>query len=962
MLKLIKENIPQELRSFNNWVGFIISSEGKKIPIDPKIEGDGRWASISNPDTWGSFEQAAKTVEVGMCVAIGFAMTPETGLIFVDLDCHEDKLETEEEKEKLRKQFKAMCSAVSPYRTYQEKSLSNTGIHLLAFGSLDEDLKTGESPLMPIEIYSSGSKRFVIMTGHKINDFEISEEEQVNRSLRKLHSNYFEKKSSTDLNLKDRPIIGVIDNEKYDDDTVLKIALQNEDFRLLWEGQWDKVVDKEGNQKYSQQHYADFALIRKLTFYTCNNPVQVERIFRQSPCYLSYGKNGKWSKYESDIRKDIQTASSTCTAVYSPKLPKPNESNILINEEDNLWTPDFVDIKTRIENGAIDNPALKGRLLSYIGKYRFSNIIYIDYLHTYDLNVNGNTQIVRRVLGDQLIFSNKMNSFFKWNGKKYEMVDENVLYHVITEVLAMVEHSVFMWIVNEVMEADGTTVVQKTGKTDVTQKDILELRALEYFNRCSSMVTIKNCADIFKKLKGMYLNMDLTDYQESPYVNLENGVLDLTTKELLPHSTEHRLHKIMGCSYDPAATCPTFDTMLETLFPDKEVRKEMLKAFGLCLAKEQVPAKKALMLLIGEKDTGKTTLINCINSVLGEYGTSIDNSVLMRSHNQKSNVGPELLELRDTLLISTSEVAQDARLDSAKIKAMTGNTTISTRNLYDKKMITFSIIGLIFIDSNYSPAIQNDEAMWSRLKIFKFTEKIINKDKNLQKKLSEEKAGIFNRLLEGLQLVLEEGEIIECQSMLEAKEQYKTEMTVTEQFIGDCLIISETDTDRVATTKVFETYQNWCKDNGFYPMIRNKFYSEMSSYVDRKKSGTEYFIRVRLSELGYLYSHMKEKTPQQFAKDKNKLLEGKDSQLGYDILKKTYYQRSMDWFLENVISTSHKDSLFTQYAVYTEWCIRQSLMPLIAKDFNTKVGYLYDNLTANRPTKELLEKAADIWS
>ncbi len=961
MLKLIKENIPAKLRDLDNWVGIRITDEGKKIPIDPKVEGDGRWASISDHFTWGTFEQAVKMVEVGLCVSVGFAMTPAANLIFVDLDCHTEKLKTEEEKEKLRKHFEAMCRAVAPIQTYQEKSLSGEGVHLLATGSLEEGLKVGASTIAPVEIYDS--KRFITRTGHRINNFDIDDSEKVVGSLRNLHKHYFEKKSLADAELLDRPLKGVIDTEKYDDETVLKVALQNEKFRLLWEGQWDKVVDKEGNQKYTQQHYADFALIRKLTFYTSNHPDQVERLFKQSPCFQAYGQGGKWSKFESDIKKDIEKASSTCTAVYTPKSDRvaartPDEIMVIDNE---LWTPDFEDIKTKIENGAIDSPALKGRLLSYISKYRFSNILYIEYLYTYDLNVNGNTQIVRRVLGDQLIFSNKMNSFFKWNGKKYEMVDENVLYHFITEVLAMVEHSVFMWIVNEVMESDGDTVIKKDGKTDVTQKDILELRALEYFNRCSSMVTIKNCADIFKKLKGMYLNTDLTDYQESLYINLENGVFDLNTKELLPHSTEYRLHKIMGCSYDPTATCPTFDSMLETLFPDEEVRKEILKAFGLCLAKEQLPAKKALMLLIGEKDTGKTTLINCVNSVLGEYGTSIDNSVLMRSHNQKSNVGPELLELRDTLLISTSEVAQDARLDSAKIKAMTGNTIISTRNLYDKKMITFSIIGLIFIDSNYKPAIQNDEAMWGRLKVFPFTQVITNKDKNLQKKLNEEKSGIFNRLLEGLQLVIEEGEIIECQAMLEAKEQYKTEMTVTEQFISDCLIISEIDTDRVATTKIFETYQNWCKDNGFHTMIRNKFYSEMSSYLDRKKSGTEFFIRCRLSELGYLYSHMKEKPPQQFAKDKSRLLEGENSELSYDILKKTYYQRSVGWFSENVVSTTYKDNLFNQYTVYTEWCIRQNLMPLIAKDFNTKVAYLYDNLTANKPNQELLVKAADIW-
>ena len=349
--------------------------------------------------------------------------------------------------------------------------------------------------------------------------------------------------------------------------------------------------------------------------------------------------------------------------------------------------------------------------------------------------------------------------------------------------------------------------------------------------------------------------------------------------------------------------------------------------------------------------------------MLGDYGTNVDNSLLMRSYSNKNNVGPELLALRDTVFISTSEVSQDARLDSAKVKAMTGNTPLSTRNLYDRQMIIFSVIGLIFIDTNHKPAIPNDEALWGRLKIFPFKQVITQKDKQLQKKLEAEKAGIFNRLLEGLRMAVEDDEIIECPAMVEAKEEYKTEMTVIEQFISDCMVMSESDTDKVITTKVYDTYLNWSKDNNFnYPMIRNKFYTEIASYIEKKKSGSEYFIRVRFSELGLLYSHMKEKTPQQFAKDKARILDKGDETMSYEMLRKNYYLRSVEWFANNVSTITTPDRLREQYTVYAEWCIRQHLMPLIPVDFNSKVGFIYENLTEYKPTPKQLEKAADVWN
>ena len=942
------EKIPNELKKMKHWVGFKVE-DGKKVPKNPKLMKLNCNAKINDSTTWGTFEEAVRMVECGLADGIGFAITKDTGFIFVDFDCHVDGVDDDDERRRIEQYYNSFSSQAPLYDTYLEQSFSGKGLHVLARGELLPDYKTGKAPDgVPVEIYDD--KKFMLITGDVLNDWGISDSEKTIKSIQKLQQRHFPKVALTSMD--EQTIVAPSDNQVYDDELVLQAAMQDEKFRLLWEGHWDKVKGKDGKGLYGSQHYADYALIKKLIFYTGNYPSQAEALYRKSPSYQTYGKNGKWVKYEKDIRNDIRHASEDCKAVY-------HAPSKVIEE----WEPDFDDIKKQLEDGAISDPVLKNRMLSYIGKYRYKKITYIPYLFSNDWNVNGYTKIVRDVLDDKLIFSNKVNSFYKWNGKKYEAVSEDALYHIITEVLAMVEHSVFMWVVTEVMTADNEEVVQTQGKQELTARDLKEDTALMYFNHCSKMVSIKNCSDIFKKLKGMYLTTDLVDYQESQYINLQNGVLDLSTMELYPHDTKYRLHKIMGCEYQPEANCPVFDTMLETLLPDEAVRRELIKALGLCLAKEQLPAKKALFLLAGPKDTGKTTLINCINSVLGDYGTNIDNSLLMRSQSNRSNVGPEMLALYDSIFISTSEVSQDARLDGAKVKALTGNTIISTRNLYDRQMITFSVIGLIFIDTNHKPAMPNDEALWGRVKIFPFKEVVTNKDKHLQKKLEAEKAGIFNRLLEGLKLAIDEDEIIECPAMLQAKEEYKSEMTVVEQFISDCLVMSDSDTDKVATTKVFETYLNWSKDNNFiHPMIRNKFYNELASYVEKKKSGSEYFVRVRLSELGHLYSHMKEKTPQQFAKDKARILDKDDETLSYDVLRKSYYVRSGEWFANNITTTMLQDSIYSQYSVYAEWCIKQHIMPLIPADFYTKAKYIKEHLTDYKPTPQLMEKAADIWN
>ena len=595
MVKLNIDGIPEELKKNKRWVGFEIGKNGKK-PIDPKsIGGFTSYASISDPSTWGTFEEAVKLVEAGLCEGIWYAITKDDKLIFIDVDLHLDKLTSEDEKQKAEKVVHAFCRTVKDFQTYMETSISGKGVHLLARGALDETLKTGASPIAPVEIYDNN--RFIIMTGNKVEDFDISDDGFMLRGIHAFHKQFFQKKSPSSEYEVGQERVDPIDGEKYSDQQVLSVALKDQKFNLLWNDKWAEVVDDQGRPLYTQQHYADFALITKLTYYTGNSPSQVERLFKQSPCYLAYGRDGKWTKYESDIHKDIQKASSTCTKVYMPAevvqvdnqgdAGKVDGSQIVLFVE---GKPQFDTIKKWLDDGQdplVKDPELKSYLIEYIKKYDGKNIIYISDLHKEDNNVNGWSSIVKRVSGEQLKFSSKFGLYYIWRENRYiGCMDPEILINYITEILGLVEHSAFK------------CVVEKAATRDDKNAEDFEKSALKLLTSSKRYVSVAHAKDVLKKYKGMDVGNDLLGYYESPYINMKNGVLDLTTKQLFPHSPTYNQHKITGCAYDPDATCPEFAGMMERLLPDKAVRREFQKAVGLCLAKEQLPAKKVLMLLI----------------------------------------------------------------------------------------------------------------------------------------------------------------------------------------------------------------------------------------------------------------------------------------------------------------------------------------------------------------------------
>jgi len=77
MLNLIRDNIPEVLRSSNNWVGFKVET---KTPYDPndfkRLKNsnlnlnDCRKAKISDSSTWGSFDSAVAMLDSGFCSGV----------------------------------------------------------------------------------------------------------------------------------------------------------------------------------------------------------------------------------------------------------------------------------------------------------------------------------------------------------------------------------------------------------------------------------------------------------------------------------------------------------------------------------------------------------------------------------------------------------------------------------------------------------------------------------------------------------------------------------------------------------------------------------------------------------------------------------------------------------------------------------------------------------------------------
>ena len=149
------ENIPAELRALPQWVCFRDVSPDSpeyarsKGPIDPHVTDRAKNASVSDPATWTTFEEAVSACETGGFGGVGFVLTEDDPYLCIDLDHVIDGGEVDPEA----------LGIVEAVGSYTELSPSGTGLHVWCRAT-----KPGQrSRAGIVEMYESG--RYIRFTG-----------------------------------------------------------------------------------------------------------------------------------------------------------------------------------------------------------------------------------------------------------------------------------------------------------------------------------------------------------------------------------------------------------------------------------------------------------------------------------------------------------------------------------------------------------------------------------------------------------------------------------------------------------------------------------------------------------------------------------------------------------------------------------------------------------------------------
>jgi putative DNA primase/helicase len=248
-----------------------------------------------------------------------------------------------------------------------------------------------------------------------------------------------------------------------------------------------------------------------------------------------------------------------------------------------------------------------------------------------------------------------------------------------------------------------------------------------------------------------------------------------------------------------------------------------------------------MFLLWGNGANGKTTMLEAISHVMGEYAKASEFTTFIAKKDAKTGATPELAMLRGARFVSATEGEKQHKLAESLVKQLTGGDTISARHLFCE-YFQFQPQFKLWLGTNHKPEILGtDDGIWRRICLIPFTVSFAKKpDLRLKEKLKREAPGILAWMVRGLVEWREHG-LGEPEEVKAATAQYRADEDLITRFMGEEAVAGEGE--KVAARDVYARYKDWAKDNHEGEMSERKFADAMKEHGHvkvRSKAGVFY--------------------------------------------------------------------------------------------------------------------------
>lgn len=295
-------------------------------------------------------------------------------------------------------------------------------------------------------------------------------------------------------------------------------------------------------------------------------------------------------------------------------------------------------------------------------------------------------------------------------------------------------------------------------------------------------------------------------------VNFKNGVLNIETGELAPHTPDIIFTNELPADWNPAAECPKIMKFLsEVLHPeDIPVVQEIV---GYCLLRDYRFAKAVM--LLGPGANGKSTLLNLIAAMLGERNVATP-ALQDLIYNRFAKA-----ELYGKLANIHADIPAYKLRYTGPFKMLTGQD-ISWAEKKHAHPFEFRNYAKLLFSANELPQTDDmSEAFWRRWIIIEFPHAFLEGDPQTDPSMLEkltmpsELSGLLAWALKGLKRLLENKKF----TMTKTREEIETEWVTRTDSLRAFVMkhVSADPNCYVVKDDFYAVYQDFCSSRDIAP-------------------------------------------------------------------------------------------------------------------------------------------------
>lgn len=311
---------------------------------------------------------------------------------------------------------------------------------------------------------------------------------------------------------------------------------------------------------------------------------------------------------------------------------------------------------------------------------------------------------------------------------------------------------------------------------------------------------------------------------------VENGVLNVLTRELKPFSPDYYLTQKLAVKYEPNTKCPNIDTFLTQVLPDENHRKIIQEYTGYTLHRRIT--HHVCLLFVGVGRNGKSVLLEVIANLLGNNNIATQ-TIQSLCFNRFS-----LAELHHKLANISADLPSKELANTGIFKMIVGGDRLPGEHKH-KDPFCFDNYAKLLFSCNRIPPIPSTEAclaFYSRFKIVEFKQIFTGKkaDKHLIDKLTTptELSGFLNYALEGLTRLETNQDFTENMTQEQTEQAYVRLSNSAQAFIIEHIIVTDEHSDHIFADVLYRDFITYCHTEKLQTLPKAAFTKAMQGFCN----------------------------------------------------------------------------------------------------------------------------------